>query len=138
MVEIKLNVVELKLDCLIDEMRFLKLHTIAFPSAGRAGAGIQKQRTNGEKTMAMKGKDRMIRFVRRLQIITIFCVLMAFTLVSMPILFSQSLRRAYLLLIDRQIGKVVPPRFVFAGDRHCTVVPDSHAGKERFCSLKVK
>jgi hypothetical protein len=29
-VEIKLNVVELKLDRLIDEMRFLKLHTIAF------------------------------------------------------------------------------------------------------------
>jgi len=28
--EIKLNVVELKLDRLIDEMRFLRLHTIAF------------------------------------------------------------------------------------------------------------
>ena len=65
--------------------------------------------------MAMKGKNRMIKFVQCLQI-TAFCVLMAFTLVSMPIMFSQSMRRAYLLLIDRQISKVVPPRFVFAGD----------------------
>ena len=64
----------------------------------------------------MKGKNRMTKFVRRLQIIMIFCVLMAFTLVSMPIIFSQPMRRAYLLLIDRQIAKVVPPRFVFAGD----------------------
>jgi lysophospholipase L1-like esterase len=69
-----------------------------------------------KKEMAMKGRNRMIRFVRRLQIITIFCVLMAFTLVSMPIMFSESMRRTYLLLIDRQIAKVVPPRFVFAGD----------------------
>ena len=66
--------------------------------------------------MAMKGKNRMAKFVRRLQIIIIFCVLMAFTLVSMPIIFSQPMRHAYLLLIDRQIAKVVPPRFVFAGD----------------------
>jgi lysophospholipase L1-like esterase len=66
--------------------------------------------------MAMEWKSKMIKFVRRLQIITIFCVLMTFTLVSMPIMFSESMRRAYLLLIDRQITKVVPPRFVFAGD----------------------
>jgi hypothetical protein len=69
-----------------------------------------------KKKWAMKGKNRMTKFVRRLQIIMIFCVLIAFTLVSMPIIFSQSMRRAYLLLIDRQIAKVVPPRFVFAGD----------------------
>ena len=62
-----------------------------------------KRRTNEEKKMTMKGKNRMTKYIRRLQIITIFCVLMAFTL-------------AYLLLIDRQIAKVVPPRFVFAGD----------------------
>ena len=37
-------------------------------------------------------------------------------LVSIPIIFSQPIRRAYLLMIDRQIAKVVPPRFVFAGD----------------------
>jgi lysophospholipase L1-like esterase len=58
----------------------------------------------------------MTKFARRLQIIMIFCVLIAFTLVSMPVIFSQPIRRAYLLLIDRQIAKVVPPRFVFAGD----------------------
>ena len=75
-----------------------------------------KWRANEEKEMAMKGKNRMTKFVRRLQIIMIFCVLMAFTLVSMPIIFSQPMRHAYLLLIDRQIAKVVPPRFVFAGD----------------------
>jgi lysophospholipase L1-like esterase len=69
-----------------------------------------------KKEMAMEGKNRMAKFVRRLQIIMISCVLIAFTLVSMPVIFSQSMRRAYLLLIDRQIAKVVPPRFVFAGD----------------------
>jgi lysophospholipase L1-like esterase len=58
----------------------------------------------------------MTKFAWRLQIIMIFCVLMAFTLVSMPVIFSQTMRRAYLLSIDRQIAKVVPPRFVFAGD----------------------
>jgi lysophospholipase L1-like esterase len=56
------------------------------------------------------------KFARRLQIITIFAVLLALTLVSMPIIFSQPIRHAYLLMIDRQIAKVVPPRFVFAGD----------------------
>ena len=34
--EIKLNVVELKLDRLIEEMRFLKSHTIAFDACLRA------------------------------------------------------------------------------------------------------
>ena len=34
--EIKLNVVELKLDRLIEEMRFLKSHTIAFDTCLRA------------------------------------------------------------------------------------------------------
>jgi lysophospholipase L1-like esterase len=56
------------------------------------------------------------KFARRLQIISIFFVVLALTLVSIPIIFSQPIRHAYLLMIDRQIAKVVPPRFVFAGD----------------------
>src|SRR3977135_2321838 len=56
------------------------------------------------------------KFARRLQIISIFFVILALTLVSIPIIFSQPIRHAYLLMIDRQIAKVVPPRFVFAGD----------------------
>jgi lysophospholipase L1-like esterase len=56
------------------------------------------------------------KLVRRLQVITIFCVLLAFTVVSVPIVFNRPVRQAYLLMIDRQIAKVVPPRFVFAGD----------------------
>jgi lysophospholipase L1-like esterase len=54
-------------------------------------------------------------FARYSQIITIF-VLLAFTLVSMPIIFNQPIRHAYLLMIDRQIAKVLSPRFVFVGD----------------------
>ena len=56
------------------------------------------------------------KFCRRLQIVTILLLFLAFSLVSMPIMLNQPVRRAYLLLIDRQIAKVVPPRFVFAGD----------------------
>jgi alpha-glucosidase len=55
-------------------------------------------------------------FPRPWQIVTIFCALLAFTLVSMPIIFNQPIRHAYLLMIDRQIAKVLPPRFVFVGD----------------------
>jgi hypothetical protein len=58
----------------------------------------------------------LAKFVPRLQIIMIFCIVVAFTLVSIPIIFSQPIRHAYLLLIDRQLAKVVPPRFVFIGD----------------------
>jgi lysophospholipase L1-like esterase len=51
-----------------------------------------------------------------LQVVTIFFLIVAFTLVSVPIIFSQPVRHDYLLMIDRQIAKVVRPRFVFAGD----------------------
>jgi lysophospholipase L1-like esterase len=56
------------------------------------------------------------KFCRRLHIVTILLLFLAFSLVSMPIMLNQPVRRAYLLLIDRQIAKVVPPRYVFAGD----------------------
>src|SRR3989440_5065642 len=56
------------------------------------------------------------KFFRRSQIITILLLSLAFSLVAAPIILNQPARRAYLLLIDRQIAKVVPPRFVFAGD----------------------
>jgi lysophospholipase L1-like esterase len=56
------------------------------------------------------------KFSRRLWIITILLLFLALTLVSVPIIFNQPVRRAYLQLIDRQIAKVVSPRFVFAGD----------------------
>jgi hypothetical protein len=51
-----------------------------------------------------------------LQIVAILLLFLAFGFLSMPIILNQPLRRAYLLLIDRQIAKVAPPRFVFAGD----------------------
>ena len=56
------------------------------------------------------------KFVRRSQIIAIFCFLLAFVIVSIPIIFSQPVRHSYLLMIERQIAKVTPPRFVFVGD----------------------
>ena len=56
------------------------------------------------------------KFFRRSQIITILLLSLAFSLVAAPIILNQPARRAYFLLIDRQIAKVVPPRFVFAGD----------------------
>jgi hypothetical protein len=59
-VEIKLNVVELKLDCLIDEMRFLKLHTIAFDTACVGSRRILAEQTTGpsiEEDMALATRD---------------------------------------------------------------------------------
>jgi len=53
---------------------------------------------------------------RRWQIVAISFVLLAFILLSIPIIFSQPIRHAYLQTIDRQIAKVVPPKFVFVGD----------------------
>jgi hypothetical protein len=75
-----------------------------------------KRRTNEEKRNGDEREEQDDQICPTLQIIIIFCVLMAFTLVSMPIIFSQPMRHAYLLLIDRQIAKAVPPRFVVAGD----------------------
>jgi lysophospholipase L1-like esterase len=56
------------------------------------------------------------RFAGRSQAIPIFFVLVGFTLGSMPVILSQSIRHSYMLMIDRQIRKVVPPKLVFAGD----------------------
>ena len=56
------------------------------------------------------------KFARRSQIIAIFCFLLAFIIISMPIIFSQPVRYAYVRMIERQIAKVTPPRFVFVGD----------------------
>jgi lysophospholipase L1-like esterase len=56
------------------------------------------------------------RFAGRSQVMPIFFVLFGFTLGSMPVILSQSIRDSYMLMIDRQIRKLVPPKFVFAGD----------------------
>jgi lysophospholipase L1-like esterase len=56
------------------------------------------------------------RFAGRSQVMPIFFVLVGFTLGSMPVILSQSVRNSYILMIDRQIRKVAPPKFVFAGD----------------------
>jgi len=55
------------------------------------------------------------KFGRCVQV-AILCVLLGSTLVCVPIVLNQPVRQAYLLMIDRQIAKVVPPRFVFVGD----------------------
>jgi len=52
----------------------------------------------------------------RLQMIASSGLLLAFMLGSVPVIFSQPVRHAYLQMIDRQIAKVAPPQFVFAGD----------------------
>ena len=56
------------------------------------------------------------KFARSSQIIAISCLLLAFTLVCAPIIFSQPIRHAYRQMIGRQIAKIMPARFVFAGD----------------------
>jgi hypothetical protein len=43
-------------------------------------------------------------------------LLLTFMLVSVPVIFSQPVRYAYLQMIHRQIAKVAPPQFVFVGD----------------------
>ena len=60
--------------------------------------------------------DLSNKFPQRSHIITIFCCLLAFTIAFTPIIFSQPVRHAYLRMIERQIAKVTPPRFVFVGD----------------------
>jgi lysophospholipase L1-like esterase len=54
--------------------------------------------------------------VRHFRTIVIAGALSLSTLMSIPVIFSQPVKDAYLLAIHRQIAKVIRPRFVFAGD----------------------
>jgi lysophospholipase L1-like esterase len=56
------------------------------------------------------------RLTGRPAFLALSCVALAFIAISMPIVFSQPVRRAYVQMLDRQIAKRVPPDFVFVGD----------------------